>query len=77
MKLVMGFVENQRVGNKFFKVGRKNPIVGKKIQIVGNTTAFMSPEKAYFKEIEGNGKPCSTLVLDRPHKKFTTQSPPL
>ncbi|UTE71871.1 hypothetical protein M1I95_16605 [Rossellomorea marisflavi] len=36
MKLVMGFVENQRVGNKFFKAGRKNPIVGKKIQKAGN-----------------------------------------
>jgi len=48
MKLVMGFEENQRVGNKFFKVGRKNPIVGKKIQKVGNITASMSPEKAYF-----------------------------
>ncbi len=47
MKLVMGFVENQRVGKKFFKVGRKNPIVGKKIQKVGNITASVSPQKAH------------------------------
>ncbi|VXC27895.1 conserved hypothetical protein [Bacillus sp. 349Y] len=50
MKLVMGFVENQRVGNKFFKVGRKNPIVGKKIQKVGNTTASMSPQMVHFQK---------------------------
>ncbi|KQU63571.1 hypothetical protein ASG66_03975 [Bacillus sp. Leaf406] len=48
MKLVMGFLENQRVGNKFLKVGRKNPIVGKKIQKVGNTTASVSPQKVHF-----------------------------
>jgi hypothetical protein len=46
----MGFVENQIVGNKFFKVGRKNPIVGKKIQKVGNTTASMSPQMVHFQK---------------------------
>lgn len=49
MKLVIGFEENQRVGNKFFKVGRKNLIVGKKIQKAGNKADPCYPKEANFK----------------------------
>ncbi|KON84637.1 hypothetical protein AF331_11410 [Rossellomorea marisflavi] len=60
MKLVMDFVENQRVGNKFFKVGRKNPIDGKKIQKAGNKAIRVIQKKTIFNEIKGNGLPPPT-----------------
>jgi hypothetical protein len=68
MKLVMGFVENQIVGNKFFKVGRKNPIVGKKFKKSVIPQHPCRPKGPFLKKSRGMGSHAARWFLTAPIK---------